>query len=207
MDHPLPAAELQNDGKQPYRLRIKTSTGYVAVKNSTAQVTVFELSKSDLITVPASKEIVIWPCAEKMSGRQDPPSFGDIEKIDCSDNQLSILAVNSLRSLKELKCSNNHLREIYIVGPVGSTAEGPRDLYALDCSHNRLTELDLSQLLRLQRVNCSDNRLRSLRLGKNLSSLKNLDCSNNRLSIIDLAGLVALQHLNAGDNPFGHRFR
>jgi Leucine-rich repeat (LRR) protein len=198
MDHPLPAVSMSNAGKQPYHVVVKSSTGFVAVKNFNGKTEVYPAAGNTAVTIPASPEIVMWSC------NQDSPSIanGDILALDCSENQICALDVTTLSSLKELNCSRNRLSRLFLFGPADIPFfSGPRDLQVLDCSQNSIAELDLSGLKQLQKVNCSHNRIQAIRLAKNIQSL---DCSNNCLSVIDLAGLAALQFLNAADNSF-HR--
>lgn len=193
---------MASDGKQPYRCRIKASSGYVAIKSGNGEVKIYPAHGDSVIAIPRAKQIAVWPCVEAKASESEPESIGAIQAIDCSNNHLSQLRVNGLQSLKELNCSHNLLHHLRLFGPVGSSHDGPRDIELLDCSSNQLIELDLSELHYVRQVNCSNNQLKSLRLGKNLKRLKSLDCSKNRLNLIDLAGLVVLQCLNAIDNQF-----
>lgn len=199
MDHPLPAVSMSNAGKQPYRVAVKSSTGYVAVKNSDGKIKVFPANGKS-ITIPSAKEIVMWPCDKTVGTSGEPESVGEIQILDCANNQLRKLDVCGLQSLQKLNCSCNSLEYLWLFGPVNSSYDGPRNLQHLDCAHNLIRELDFSELQEICTVNCSHNKIRSLRLGKKLKRLQSLNCSQNRLSLIELAGLVALQSLNAKGN-------
>ena len=202
MPYPAPAVFMSNDGKQPYRCRVRTSTGYVAVMRDTKSIKIHPADGREDLIIPCSKQLILWPCntTDRSDIVNSPTSVGQIQMLDCSRNQLCELDVRSLPSLKQLNCSHNRLDRLWLLGPEGSGLAGPSDLEVLDCSRNLLVNLYLSDLPHLEKVNCSRNRLKSIRLGPKLSQLKKLDCSNNRLSLINLAGLVALQHLNATAN-------
>jgi len=199
MERPLPSFTMSNAGKQPYRCAIKSSTGYIAVKNHAGKIKVYRADDRP-IEIPNSKEIVIWSCAQGASIDVEPETTGTIQSLVCSKNHLCELEITGLPSLETLDCSHNDLDYLWLFGPSSSWHAGPRNLIFLDCSHNEIAELDFSELPRIYAVNCSNNKLRRLRLGKALRNLESLDCSNNRLSVIDLAGLVVLQSLNAKNN-------
>jgi len=196
---------MSNHGKQPYRLLVKSSTGFVAVKNNSNKVEIYPADGRGKIVIPVAERIVLWPCIQEGRTHKDrePETVGEIVKLDCSNNNLTAIGGFELQSLKELNCSYNLLQNLMVFRPSGSLWRGARDIEFLDCSHNMILNLDLSECSHLQRVDCSHNQLRSIRLGKNLKRLKSLDCSKNYLPLIDLAGLVALQSLNAIDNSIG----
>lgn len=92
-----------------------------------------------------------------------------LRAINCSNNQLTSLTLNSISALK-----------------------------SLDCNNNKLTSVNLSNLPNLDYLDVSRNRITSLNLS-NLPNLKHLDCNNNKLSSLDLTGLPALEYLNCSN--------
>lgn len=200
IDHPLPAIRFSGDGKKPYRLLIKTSTRFIAVKNINGEVNVLSTDGNVPLTIPPSKDIAIWPCLplDVNDSKSSVSPKGEILEFDCAGNEINELSISGEMALQSLNCSGNLLQHLNLVGTPG--LGGCVDIRTLDCSNNQLTELDLSELATLRTVNCSFNKLQSLRLGSKLKKLQNIDCSSNCLPLLDLAGLVALQLLNATNN-------
>jgi Leucine-rich repeat (LRR) protein len=210
MLNPLHAISLSNGGKHPYRLRLESTTGFVAIKNAASQIMIRPATGKETVTIPPSRLLVIWSCSEtssptgKLSIQEECRLVkGNLLRLDCSHNYLLEMWVNTVSSLQELDCSGNRLRQVYLSGDEGSSVPGNSKLQILNCSANLITKLDLSCCPRLRSVNCSKNRLESIKLGPRLTQLENIDCSHNRLHLIDLAGLVALQQLIAAKNMIG----
>ena len=101
----------------------------------------------------------------------DLTRFKNLEKLDCSNNQLSLLPTLS-KKLKTLICDNNQLTCLPTL---------PQNLEYLFCVDNQLTCLPtLPQ--NLKELYCNDNQLTSLpTLPKNL---KILSCYNNQLTCL-----------------------
>ena len=117
-------------------------------------------------------------------------SVGELVKFDCSNNDLMTLDVSQCFKLKELNCSGNQLMEL----DVGNQTQ----LTQLDCSNNKLTELNVKQNGGLTSLICNDNQLKSLDLSKN-NSLSNLNCAKNRLACVDFSHMIG-STINADGN-------
>ncbi len=107
-------------------------------------------------------------------------SVGELVKFDCSNNDLMTLDVSQCLKLEELNCSGNQLMEL----DVGHQTQ----LTQLDCSNNKLTELNVKQNGGLISLICNDNQLTTLDLSQN-HSLSNLNCAKNRLACLDVTGI------------------
>ena len=107
-------------------------------------------------------------------------SVGELVKFDCSNNDLMALDVSQCFKLKELNCSGNQLMELN----VGNQTQ----LTQLDCSNNKLTELNVKQNGGLTSLICNDNQLKTLDLSQN-HSLSKLNCAKNRLACVDVTGI------------------
>ena len=107
-------------------------------------------------------------------------SVGELVKFDCSNNDLMALDVSQCFKLKELNCSGNQLMEL----DVGHQTQ----LTQLDCSNNKLTELNVKQNGGLISLICNDNQLTTLDLSQN-HSLSKLNCAKNRLACVDVTGI------------------
>ena len=107
-------------------------------------------------------------------------SVGELVKFDCSNNDLMTLDVSQCSKLQELNCAGNQLMELDV--------SSQTHLTELDCSNNKLTELNVKQNGSLTSLICNDNQLTTLDLSKN-NSLSNLNCANNRLACLNVTGI------------------
>lgn len=117
-------------------------------------------------------------------------SVGELVKFDCSNNDLMALDVSQCFKLEELNCSGNQLMELDV--------KNQTNLTLLDCHHNELTELDVSQNQNLASLTCDGNQLTTLDLSKN-NSLSHLSCAENRLACVDFSHMVG-NTINADGN-------
>lgn len=107
-------------------------------------------------------------------------SVGELVKFDCSNNDLMTLDVSQCSKLQELNCSGNQLMELNV--------NNQGQLTELDCHNNKLTELNVKQNGSLTSLICNDNQLTTLDLSPN-HSLSNLNCANNRLACLNVTGI------------------
>ena len=107
-------------------------------------------------------------------------SVGELVKFDCSHNDLMTLDVSQCSRLQELNCSGNQLMELDV--------RNQTQLTQLDCSKNKLTELNVKRNGGLTSLICNDNQLTTLDLSRN-HSLNNLNCARNRLACVDVTGI------------------
>lgn len=118
-------------------------------------------------------------------------SVGELVKFDCSNNDLMTLDVSQCSKLQELNCSGNQLMELNV--------NNQGQLTELDCHNNKLTELNVKQNGSLTSLICNDNQLTTLDLSQN-HSLSNLNCANNQLTQLNLNNMSALKELNCANN-------
>lgn len=120
-------------------------------------------------------------------------AFTNLTQLNCSENGITFLDLNSLLGLTYLNCSNNVLTSIDV--------SQNTNLVELYCDHNQISVLDVQSNVNLQRIDCSVNvNISSLNLSNN-SSLTFLDCSgNNLLSVLDLTQNTNLIHLSCTGN-------
>jgi hypothetical protein len=93
----------------------------------------------------------------------------DIEEIDVSNRDITVLDVSKFKNLKKLNCNNNQLTSLQL----------NENLVTLFCSNNQLTSLHLND--NLQELHCHTNQLTSLHLNKNLKTLNTTQFDNNFL--------------------------
>ena len=141
-----------------------------------------------------NKEFVIKLDISNNSLTQLPDSinqFINLQKLDCSSNQLTILRELNLHNLQILYCYDNEL-----------TTLGQLNLHNLQkiyCYDNKLTTLGELNLPNLQELYCYNNQLTTL--GElNLPNLKELSCFNNQLTTLEHLNLPNLQKLYCSSN-------
>ena len=117
--------------------------------------------------------------------------FTTLERLVCSDTQLTSLDVSKNTALIELDCHNNKLTSLDVSK---NTA-----LIKLDCHNNKLTSLDVSKNTALKDLCCNVNQLTSLDISNN-TALTELNCGSNPLSSLDVSKNAALTELNCYGN-------
>lgn len=90
--------------------------------------------------------------------------FENLERLNCSGNELTRLDVEGCRALEELNTARNPLAQLSI--------GGLHLLQRIDCSENRLTNLDLRSTANLLRLVACDNRFEVLDLSLCSASLQ-----------------------------------
>jgi gliding motility-associated-like protein len=114
-----------------------------------------------------------------------------LEKLDCSNNQLTQLNITQNINLDEIYCNNNQLTSL-VVSPFTS-------LVRLWCFSNQLQNLDVTQNTRLASLRCEDNNLSSLNTST-LVDLNVLTCEQNQITNLDTSNNTALRRFHCGNN-------
>lgn len=140
------------------------------------------------------------------------PVFPDLDTLDCSGNNLSILdlisgSMNETPPLKYLDFSDNHISSFSFYGYY--------ELDYLDISGNEFTDLTLT-LSGLQYLYFNDNPLVNLDLNCSLNDTLNIinfpdlvsidvsGCYGHRLKYLNLSDLPSLTVIDCSDNDFEH---
>jgi uncharacterized repeat protein (TIGR01451 family) len=113
-------------------------------------------------------------------------SFNQLEKLNCSSNQLINLDVQGLSYLKELNCNKNQINTLFL--------QGLSNLVLLMCEQNQLISLDVQGLSSLKVMYCEVNQLATLDM-QGLSNLESLSCGINQLTTLNVQGLTNLEVL------------
>lgn len=103
----------------------------------------------------------------------------ELTTIDCRNNPLQKLQLDSCNNLTGLNCANCFLEELNVL-------EAPA-LHWINCSHNSIKKID--GLLGIKILDANDNLLHSLDL-KNCKNIAYLNLANNRFSAIELNDLL-----------------
>lgn len=101
-----------------------------------------------------------------------------VVEMDCSEQGIhSLNEISDFKNLQRLNCSKNNLQQLDL--------ERNRSLSELRCAENGLVELQLGTVRSLTQIDCSDNRLTRIDLGAAVN-LHWLDAEGNRFTTIDL---------------------
>ncbi|MCF0146703.1 MAG: Ig-like domain-containing protein [Eubacterium sp.] len=127
---------------------------------------------------------------ENLEGIQN---FEYLEKLDCSQNQITSLNLNACMFLNDLNCSGNQIEEL-------NPGCLPSVVTFLNCSYNPLTSLDVNECIFLKKLDCSGNQIEELNCSGN--PIEELDCSGNQLTELNSGCLpTSLLSLNCSWNP------
>lgn len=149
---------------------------------------------------------------ENISSLEGILSFNNLQKLDCSRNNLTVLNVTSLGSLQEINCVRNELTTLDISGLANlqilnsganklssiNLANLP-SLLEFECQNNEITSLDLSGAPNLTAIFCRFNEITTLDVSM-LSNLVTLWCARNELTSLNVLGLANLEDLNCALN-------
>jgi len=111
--------------------------------------------------------------------------------LDCANNGITILDVNTSVSLKTLLCNSNQLTNLSINNLIALTE--------IDCEYNQISSIDVSNNSLLTKFNCSGNRISILNVNNN-TALTSLNCYNNKISSLDVSNNTVLKTLSCGEN-------
>lgn len=136
-------------------------------------------------------EIRIGSSSLGMMGNLDVSGCTGLDRLDCSENQLTEINVSGCTALTDIDCSNSKLTELNV-----STNT---ELYTLRCYGNQLTELDVSENTWLYELYCFGNELVRIDISGCID-LDGLDCSENQLTELDLSGNTYLRWLDCSWN-------
>nr|WP_315222800.1 T9SS type A sorting domain-containing protein [uncultured Flavobacterium sp.] len=85
----------------------------------------------------------------KISSLEGISKFTRLQRLRCSNNQITTLDLSDLTNLYNLYCDNNKLTSLNL--------NGLKNMYSVDCSNNELVTLDVSTSPLLQGLDCSNN--------------------------------------------------
>lgn len=136
-------------------------------------------------------EIKIGSSSLGMMGNLDVSGCTGLDRLDCSENQLTEINVSGCTALTDIDCSNNKLTELNV--------RANTELYTLRCYGNQLTELDVSENTWLYELYCFGNELVRIDIS-GCTDLDGLDCSENQLTELDLSGNTFLRWLYCSGN-------
>jgi Leucine-rich repeat (LRR) protein len=98
--------------------------------------------------------------------------FTEIDRLECSNNQIEQLNLSNNNLLRVLRCDNNKLQSINLLGNETITF--------FNCSYNELSNLDVKTNIHLYDFNCGHNYLKELDVS-GISNLTFMYCNDNLL--------------------------
>lgn len=144
----------------------------------------------DIVTVTVNHNKS--PEKEEIRSIQGIEFFPNLNKLDCSGNQIKVLDISHNKALTFLNCSDNQLTDLDVSSNV--------DLVTLWCGINQLNKLDITQNKSLTDLSCLGNQLTKLNVSNN-QALISLDCWQNQLTDLDVSNNLLLEVLICSVNP------
>jgi len=130
--------------------------------------------------------------------------FTSLLRLDCNNNNLTTLNINSLTSLNYLDCSNNALTSL-------NASQINNTLSYFNCNFNNLTSLVVPNMfpfldmgLQNIRVFANHNQLTTITFAGTPEDLTVLDIANNNFTSLTLSNIIiySLGYVNLSNNPF-----
>jgi len=121
-----------------------------------------------------------------------------LHDIDLSNNELTSVTLNDMRTIHNLNLSNNKLTELSL--------KGADNMLTLDVSNNKLEAIDINYCTLMTRMNVAHNNIASIVLPAEIS-LNELHCEYNALdfnTLPKIAGLELYTFIPQNDITMGH---
>ncbi|MDR2492966.1 MAG: leucine-rich repeat domain-containing protein [Coriobacteriales bacterium] len=151
----------------------------------------YDTDSSGLLDDSSLTETVIDASALGIADLTGIEHFPQLQVLDCSNNNLSVLDLSHNPALERLHCSRNQLTALDL-------SHSPA-LWWLNCGINKLSVLDLSHTPALRQLGCYENQLSALDLS-HTPDLVELYCNENQLTALDLGLTPALESLGCYGN-------
>lgn len=126
-----------------------------------------------------------------VNGVLDLSDHPKLERLDCSQNNLTELIVTDNELLQVINCAENQLTELDL--------SKNTQLRILHTWNNQLTSIDLSNNTSLEDLEASENKIASIDF-RNNRDLWTIELNGNQLSEIDVTMCESLEYLNASNN-------
>ena len=116
-------------------------------------------------------------------GANDALQKNLLHDIDLSNNELTSVTLNDMRTIHNLNLSNNKLTELSL--------KDADNMLTLDVSNNQLTAININYCTLMTYLNLANNNIASIVLPAEIS-LKELHCENNALDFNTLPSIAGL---------------
>ena len=155
------------------------------------KLTISDKLLEDTLNISSLRNIEFLDCSDNNLSALKIDSSLVVKTLFCDNNQLSDIDINSLDSLETLDCSDNNMSVF--------TFNASLKLKTLYCNNNELSDITLDSLPNLEYLNCSFNEISSLKVTSSLK-LKTLYSDNNKLSRLDFHFMPDLRFLKCSSN-------
>ncbi|MGO0905294.1 cell wall-binding repeat-containing protein [Clostridioides difficile] len=177
----------------------------------------YKIYKSDLNKIENCLKLDLHknpdvPNLKKIYNLDGIENFKNLEKLDCSSNNLENIDLSENIKLKSIDISGNKILNIdlknnSLINELNCDAnkltsldlKNNKNLVSLFFTSNELTEINLSNNKNLESLQFLNNNLKSIDLSNN-PKLQSLNCTNNKLESLDLSNNVILKKLSCSGN-------
>lgn len=170
-------------------------------------------NKMDLLLLPQNIHLEELVCHTNIRLQVlDVSSCKELIKLNCSQNRLFYLMLDSNSKLENLNCSYNNLTDLNLSKNVHIDSlncyendisqlnlSNNTSLKYLHCGGNNLTNLETSSHKKLEELYCMSNNIKTLDLAQN-TSLRTLECYHNSITNLELTGTPILENLFCSNN-------
>ena len=145
--------------------------------------------------IQVSEAEAVWHININMQGTvssiEGIDAFINLRTLRLKNNPVQNIDVTSLEFLENLTCGNyNNSEDLTLLNVTGMST-----LKELHCSDNNLDVLDLTGLVNIEYLSCKNSTISSVILDDNIN-LKNINLSETAITALDLTGYVNLENLN-----------
>nr|UWI51894.1 cell wall-binding repeat-containing protein [Clostridioides difficile] len=185
--------------------------------NEIASIDNYKIYKSDLNKIENCLELDLHknqdvPNLKKIDNLDGIENFKNLEKLDCSSNNLENIDLSENIKLKYIDISRNKILNIdlknnSLINELNCDAnkltsldlKNNKNLVSLFFTSNELAEINLSNNENLESLQFLNNNLKSIDLSNN-PKLQSLNCTNNKLESLNLSNNVILKNLSCSGN-------
>jgi uncharacterized repeat protein (TIGR01451 family) len=148
--------------------------------NNDGEIQISEALVVTRLNVSGNIDNVLIPPPLQVSNISGIESFSNLQLLDCSFNQISILDLNSFTNLLELYCDNNLLNTLDII-PIQNAIK-------LSCKGNFMTTIDVSSNSNLIVLACGGVNFNALNVS-NLTNLRYLEIIKSSQTSLNLSNI------------------
>lgn len=164
---------------------------FTADASGVTSLNVNSKSISDLSGLEAFTELIILDCQNNNLTTLELNTNTHLTTLYCNANQLITLDVSNNIALIEIQSNSNQIASLDVSN---NTA-----LESLLCGWNLLSTLNISNNINLTNLGCNSNQLTSLDISNN-TDLLTLNCGINQLSNLNVSNNIALTYLSCNTN-------
>ena len=158
------------------------------------KITFLDISKKNIFDLEGIESFIKLDsliCYSNQITELDLKENINLTHLDCGDNNLTSLNLESNAKLKNILCYSNKLTILDVSSNIF--------LQALHCGGNQITSLDVSNNTNLEKLRCYFNQLSDLNVVHNIY-LTELWCGRNNIENLDVSSNTNLSSLDCNSN-------